>query len=102
MIDLLFKKFNNINRLFALSSKNRDDVPTRNYFEKYYMSFVEIKHFNALIDNKPFFDHPVKNKQEVYEDLIEMSRNHDYTTGNLLDCLYHRKYYKLIGIDLSR
>ena len=31
-----------------------------------------------------------------------MSRNDDYTTGNLLDYLYHQKYYKLIGIDLLR
>ena len=31
-----------------------------------------------------------------------MSRNDDYTTGNLLDYLYHQNYYKLIGIDLSR
>ena len=31
-----------------------------------------------------------------------MSRNDDYTTGNVLDHLYHQKYYKLIGIDLSR
>ena len=26
----------------------------------------------------------------------------DYATGNLLDYLYHQKYYKLIGIDLLR
>ena len=31
-----------------------------------------------------------------------MSRNDGYTTGNLLDCLYHQKYQKLIGINLSR
>ena len=31
-----------------------------------------------------------------------MSRYNDYTTGNVLDYLYHRNYYKLIGIDLSR
>ena len=31
-----------------------------------------------------------------------MSRNDDYTTANLLDYLYHEKYYKLIGVDLSR
>ena len=31
-----------------------------------------------------------------------MSRNDDYTTGNLLDHLYHQIYYKLVGIDLSR
>ena len=31
-----------------------------------------------------------------------MSRIHDYTTGNLLDFLYHQNYYKLTGLDLSR
>ena len=63
------------------------------------MPLVEIKDFNVLIDNKPFFDQPVKNKQEVYE---KMSRNDDYTTGNLLDFSYYQNYYKLIGIYLSR
>ena len=64
------------------------------------MPLVKIKDFNASID-KLFFEQPVKNKQEVYEELIEMSRNDDYTTGNSLDYLYHQNYYKLIGIDLS-
>ena len=31
-----------------------------------------------------------------------MTRNDDYTSGNLLDYLYHQNYYKFIGIDLSR
>ena len=31
-----------------------------------------------------------------------MSRNYDYATWNLLDYLYHQKYYEIIGIDLSR
>ena len=31
-----------------------------------------------------------------------MSRNDDYTTGNLLDFSYHKNYYKLIGMDLWR
>ena len=29
------------------------------------MPLVEIKDFNALIDNKPLFDQPAKNKQEA-------------------------------------
>ena len=49
------------------------------------MPLVEIKDFNSLIGNNAFFDQPVKNKQEAYEKLIEMSRNDAYTTGNLLD-----------------
>ena len=66
------------------------------------MALVELKDFNALIGNKPFFDQPVKNKQEVYEKLIKMSRKSNYTTRNLLDYLYCEKYFKFIGIDLSR
>ena len=66
------------------------------------MPLVKSKDFNALIPNKPFSDQPVKNKQEAYEKLIEITRNDDYTTGNLLDFSYHQNYYKLIGIDLSR
>ena len=31
-----------------------------------------------------------------------MSKNDDYTTGNLLDFSYHKNYYKFIGVDLPR
>ena len=56
LIDLIFR---NINRLFVLSFKNGDDDSTRYSFNKYYMTLVEIKDCNALIDSKPFFDQPV-------------------------------------------
>ena len=36
---------------------------------------------------KNFFDVPVKNKEEAYEKVMSISKNNDYTTGNLLD--YH-------------
>ena len=88
--------------MFVLSFKNSDKDPTRDSFEKYCMPLVEIKDFNALIDSKPFFDQSVTSKQEAYGQLIRMSRNNDYTTGNLLDFSYHKYYYKPIGIDLSR
>ena len=51
---------------------------------------------------KSFFDQPVKNEEEAYEKIIEMSNNNDYTTGNLLDFAYFKKHYKLIAIDLSK
>ena len=44
------------------------------------MPLLEIKDFNALIENKPFFDQPVKKKQEAYEKLTEMLKYDDYTT----------------------
>ena len=95
-------KFKNIYRLFVLSFKNGDNDPKSRYFDKYYMPLVEIKNFNVLIDNKPFFDHPVKSRQEVSEKRIEMSRNDYNITGNLLDFLHLENYYKFIGIDLLR
>ena len=95
---LIDPTFTNINRLFVLSFKKGNIDPTRDFFDKYYMPLVEIKDFNPLIDNKPFFVEPVRNKQEAYEKTYEMSRNDDYTTGNLLDYLYHQKYYKLIRL----
>ena len=33
----------------------------------------------------------MKNKQEVYEKPVEMSRNNDYTIGTWLDYLYHQE-----------
>ena len=45
------------------------------------MTLVEIKDFNALIDNKLLLYQPVKNKQETYEKLINLSRNNNYTGG---------------------
>ena len=70
--------FSHINRLFFLSFKNSDDDPTRNYFDDYYIPLVAIKDVNALIDNKPYFDQPVQNKQEVLEKLVEMPIKNDY------------------------
>ena len=33
---------------------------------------------------------------------MEILRNKDYTTRNLLDFSYHQSYHKLIGTDLTR
>ena len=52
LIDPTFRK---INRLFLLLFKNGSNDPTRDSIDEYYMLLVEIKDFNLLIDNKPFF-----------------------------------------------
>ena len=51
---------------------------------------------------KVFLDMPIKNGEETYKQIIEMEKNNDYTTGNLLDYEYFSKHYKLIAIDLSK
>ena len=81
------------------SYENKED---RTSFLKYYVPKVEIKDFNVLIDEKRFFDVPVRNKEEGYEKIMSISKNNDYTTSNSLDYEYFSKHYKLIAIDLSK
>ena len=71
----------------------------RDSFSDYYLPNVEIKDFNVLIDGKRFFDLPVKNEEEPYEKIIDMSNNNEYTTGNLLDFAYFKENYRSIAID---
>ena len=72
------------------------------YFSGYYAPKIEIKDFNVLVDGKLFFDTPIKNKEQVYEQIAEMSRNDDYEKGDLLDYEYFSKHYRLIAIGLSK
>ena len=62
---LIDPTFININRLFVLLFKNGNDDPTRNSFDRYDVPFVEIKDFDALIDNKPFFISQLKKTRSV-------------------------------------
>ena len=55
-----------------------------------------------LSDGKIFLDMPITNGEETYEQIIEMGRKNDYTTGNLLDYEYFSKHYKLMAIDLNK
>ena len=61
-----------------------------------------MKGVNFLIDGKQFYGIPIKNKEEAYEAIIEISKNNDYATGNLLDYEYFKDHYKLIAVDLSK
>ena len=72
-----------------LSFENEDD---RVSLSKYHKHTVEIKDYKVVIDDKSFFDVPIKNKQ-TYEKIMEMGRNNDYTTGNLLDYEYFSNNY---------
>ena len=96
---LIEPTFTNINRLFVLAYQNADD---RQSFSQFYLPRVMVKDFNVIIDKLAFFDLPIKSEEEAYEKIIDISRNNEYTTGNLLDYDYFKKYYKLIAVDLSK
>ena len=57
-----------------------------------------------MIDEKNFFDQPIKNDIKTYENIrkIKTSQGDDYTTVCLLDSNYFIKHYKMITIDLSK
>ena len=82
--------FTKVNRLIVLSFEKEND---RTSFSKYYVPNIQIKHF---------FDMPIKDGEKTYEQIIEMGRNNNYMTGNLLDYEYFSKHYKLIVLDLSK
>ena len=79
--------------------ENEDD---RTSFSEYYVLKVEIKDFNVLVDEEPFFEISGKHKEEAYEAIIEITKNNNYTTDNLLDYEYFKNHYKPIAIDLSK
>ena len=85
-----------------LSFPRNNFTDSRYSFSNYYVPKVKVNDFNVLIDGKSFFDLSVKNDEEAYEKIIDMSNIDDYTTGNLLDYAYYKKHYKLIAIDLSK
>ena len=99
---LIDPTFMNVNRLFVLSFPRNNNTDSRYSFSNYYVPKVKVNDFNFLIDGKSFFDLSVKNDEEAYEKIIDMSNNNDYTTGKLLDFSYYKKHYKIIAIDLSK
>ena len=93
---LIDSTFTNVTRIFVLSfqgiaGENNTAKDHRDSFSRYYVPNARIKGFNVLIDGKNFFDLPVKNEEEAYEKVMDMSNNNDYTTGNLLDFAYSKK-----------
>ena len=103
---LIDPRFTTVNRLFVLPferiEENNIKKDHRDSCSHYYVPNVEIKVFSFLIDGKSFFELQVKNQEEVYEKIIEMSRNNAYATGNLIDFAYFKENYRLIAIDLSK
>ena len=83
-----------------MADKNEED---RKSFSKYYTPTVEIKDYNVILDGQePFYEIPIKNKEEIYKALTELIRDGIYKTGNLLNYEYFCTHDKLIAIELSR
>ena len=89
--------FNSVSRLLVLAFPNEED---RRSFSKYYTPTVEIKDYNVIIDGEPFYEIPIKNKEETYKVITELIRNDLLRTGDEFNFEYFCEHYKLIAIDL--
>ena len=98
---LVEPSFQGVNRLFVLAFENDDD---RASDEEYYLSTIEIKDYNIVINGENFFDQPINNNKVTYDNIrkIAIGQGHDYTTGYLLDYPYFTDTYKMIAVDLSK
>ena len=92
---------NHVVELFVLAFENDDDKTDH---EKSYLSTVEIKDYNNMINGENFSDQPIKNKKTTYENIrkIATGQGDDYTTGCLLDYPNFLDTYKIIVVDLSK
>ena len=96
---LIDPTFTNVNRLFVLAYQT---ALNRQSIFQFYLPRVMVKDYNVIIDKLAFFDLPIKTEEEAYEKIIDISKNDEYRTGNLLEYDYFKKYYKLIAINLSK
>ena len=77
---LIYLTFTNVNRLFVLAYRTASD---RQSFSQFYLPNVTVKDYNVVIDKLAFFDLPIKTEEEAYEKFLDITRNNEYTTGNL-------------------
>ena len=82
-----------------MAFSNEED---RRSFSKYYTPTIEIKDYSVIIDGEPFYEIPIKNKEENYKAITELIRNDLLRTGNEFNFDYFSEHYKLIAIDLSK
>ena len=89
---LIDPTFTNVNRLFVLAYEiDNNNNNNRKSFLQFYLPKIMIKDFNVIIDKLAFFDLPIKTEEEAYEKIIDISKNDEYTTSNLLDYDYFKK-----------
>ena len=85
-------------------SRANNNQATRNGQQKYYLSRIDFKKYNVIIDERNFYDNPIESHIEKYRELKKgtIGKGEDYTTESLLDYDYFKKNHKLVAVDLSK
>ena len=81
-----------------------EDNAHQKAYNQCFLSTVETKDYNVLINDKNYFDQSVKNDKRTYDNnqMITTGQRDDYTTACLLDYIYFKNYFKMIDTDLSK
>ena len=97
---LIDPSFWGVNRLFILSFKDRRVWQS---YKQFFVSTVEIKDYNVVLDWRNFFDQPVRNDLRTHGNIrkIAICQGDEHTSGCLIDYPYF-KNYKVIPVDLSK
>ena len=90
--------------MFILAYTNVDDNTKRFNARKYYLPKDVIKNFNAIINQKNFYDQAIDSGIKRYKEIRKLAtdQGEGYTTGCLLGYDYIKNHYRLIVADLSR
>ena len=78
--------------LFWLFQMNKTEV----LFLIIIMPTAEIKDYIVLIDLQPFYDIPIKNKEQTYKGINELFNHDNYTTGDSLTYEYFIRVINLL------
>ena len=79
---LIDTSFQGVNRLFVLSFPG-NVVGIGHTYTQYFMSSVEIKDYNVMIDRQNLFDQLVQNNIRTYNNILKNTaeQGDDHTTG---------------------
>ena len=107
--------FQGINRLFALAFNNTAVmllviqltillIEFKETVIENILNRVNITKYNALIDDRNFYDLPINGQIKKYDEIrkVETGKVHEYTTGCLVDYQYFKDHYQLTAVDLSK
>ena len=108
MHELLSAPFQGFKRVFVLAyviaANAADNEAGIKNNRKYFLPRGKIENHNILIDGRNFYDPPINDLIERYDEVRKVStgQGDDYSTGCLLDYAYFKDNYKLIAVDLSK
>ena len=102
--ELLDSTWQGVKRLFVLAHNNKegDNKFSVDSFKKYFVPRFKIENYNIKIDGRNFYDQPINDSINQYDEVRKVSTSWYYTTGCLLDFPYFENNYRPIAADLSK